>query len=102
MTEIVEPMGEVTRRNFRQRRPTLTRDAMFRLWRAAIKDDDKVADEVIQKVYDDMMAFDRERADGVIELMVRRNPAAGIAFRALLTDMQQRAAPIALAAMRAA
>ncbi len=98
MTEIVEPKGEAILWSLRQRRPTLTKDEMFRLWRAAIKDDGEAADEMIQKVYDAMMAFDRERAQGVMALMVRRNRTAGEAFRALLKDMQafQRAAPSVL------
>ena len=62
---------------------------MFRLWRAAIKDDhDDVADEIIQKVYDDMMALDRALAEDAIEMIVRRNSAARNAFGVLFKDMQ--------------
>jgi hypothetical protein len=61
---------------------------LFRLWKAAIKDDhDKIADAMIQKVYDDMMAFDRERAEGVMDLIVRRHSSARTAFMALLKEM---------------
>jgi hypothetical protein len=88
MTEIPEPKGELTPRK-QKRRPALTRDALFRVWRAAIKDNhDKVADDMIQKVYDDMMAFDRDRAEGVMDLIVRRHAAAKNAFIALLRDMR--------------
>ncbi len=101
MTEIVEVKG---RSILQKRRPPLTRDAVFRLWRAAVKDDDKVADAVIQKVYDDMMAFDPECAESVMDLMVRRNPAGEEAFRALVKDMQalQRATRIVLVSGSAA
>ena len=67
----------------------LTEDEIFHLWRAALKDDDRLVDEVIQKVYDDMMSFDRERAETVMSLTIRRNSEAGRAFRSLLGDMQK-------------
>jgi hypothetical protein len=79
----------ISQRNLRPRRPSLPQDAMFRLWRAAIKDDhDDVADEIIQKAFDDMMAFDRARAEEVIELVIRRNFAARSALGVLLKDIQ--------------
>jgi len=77
---------------------------MFRLWRAAIKDDhNDVADEIIQKVYDDMMVFDRTLAEDVIDLIIRRNSAARNAFGVLFKDMQvfQRAGFLASAKMSA-
>ena len=37
--------------------PSLTGDMLFRLWKAAIKDDDTLANEVIRGIYDGMMAF---------------------------------------------
>ncbi len=56
---------------------------------AAIKDDhEDVSDEIIKKVFDDMMAFDRAGAEEVIELIVRRNSAARNAFRVLFKNMQ--------------
>ena len=70
------------------RRTALTNDEMFRLWRAAIKDDANFIDTVIEKIYKEMMSFDSERAENIIELMVRRNSAAGYLFRDLLEDMQ--------------
>ena len=48
-----------------------------------------VADEIIQKVYDDMMVFDRALAEDVIDLIVRRNSAARNAFGVLFKDMQE-------------
>ena len=72
------------------RHPALTTQELLDLWRAAIKDDDGFANEVIQTVYDDLMAFDRERTRGVMELMVRREPAARYAFEVLLTQARIR------------
>ena len=68
--------------------PSLTGDMLFRLWKAAIKDDDTLANEVIGGIYDGMMAFDRERAEDVMDLTVRRHPTSRDALRALLKDMQ--------------
>jgi hypothetical protein len=70
------------------RRPTLTQEQVFRLWRCAIKDDDGLVDEIIQQVYKNIIAFDRKRAECVIELIVGRSVAANRAFRSLLTDMR--------------
>ena len=68
------------------RRPALTTDQLFRLWKAAVKDDDKLADQMLQKIYDDMIAFDHERAKELIELTVQRNPAASHALREFLRE----------------
>jgi hypothetical protein len=68
--------------------PMLTGDMLFRLWRAAVKDDDTLVEETIHGMYEAMMAFDRERAEGAMDLTVRRSPIAGDAFRSLLKDMQ--------------
>jgi hypothetical protein len=67
----------------------LTEDEIFRLWRAALKDDDELVDDAIQKVYDDMISFDRERAETVMSLTIRRNGEAGRAFRSLLADLSK-------------
>jgi hypothetical protein len=66
----------------------LTGDMLFRLWRAAIKDDDTLVEEMIHGMYEAMMAFDRERAERAMDLTVRRSPTAGVTFRSLLKDMQ--------------
>ena len=68
--------------------PSLTGDMLFRLWKAAIKDDDTLADEMIRGMYDGLLAFDRERAEDVMDLIVRRAPTARDSFRALLQDIQ--------------
>jgi hypothetical protein len=73
----------------RASRTSLTKDQVFRLWRAAIKDDDRFVDAVIQKVHDEMIAFDSERGEIVIDLMVRRHMIAGDEFRTLLSEMHE-------------
>jgi len=73
----------------RSSRTSITKDQIFRLWKAAIRDDDKFVDAVIQKVHDDMIAFDSERGEIVIDLMVRRHMIAGDEFRTLLSEMHE-------------
>ena len=51
--------------------PSLTGDMLFRLWNAAIMDDDTLADEMIRGMYHCMLAFDRERAEYVMDQTVR-------------------------------
>jgi hypothetical protein len=68
--------------------PSLTGDMLFRLWKAAIKDDDTLADEMIRGMYDGMLAFDRERAEDVMDLTVKRGPTARDTLRTLLKDMR--------------
>jgi hypothetical protein len=68
--------------------PSLKGDMLFRLWKAAIKDDDTLADEMIRGMYDGVLAFDRERAEDVMELIIRRAPTARDSFKALLQDIQ--------------
>lgn len=69
--------------------PSLTGDMLFRLWNAAIKDDDRLADEMIGGMYRCMLAFNRERAEYVTDLTVKRSPTAGDALRDFLGDMQK-------------
>ena len=85
MTEIVSRGTAIPRD---RRKFNLTNEQIFRLWRAAVKDDRKYVDLIIQKVYDDMMAFDPERSETVIELMIRRHKMAEDAFRDVLEDMR--------------
>jgi hypothetical protein len=59
----------------------LTQDAIFRLLKTAIKDDEKLVDEAIAAVYDQMISFDRARADQVIGLIIRRHREAKDASR---------------------
>jgi hypothetical protein len=79
-----------------RRRPALTAEELFALFRAAVKDDQRLVDAVIGKIHDDLVAYDHERARAVMELLVRREPLAPNAFEALLTearDCRSRAAP---------
>ena len=80
----------------RVRQTSLTREQVFRLWKCAIKDDDKLVDEMIQQMYEHIIAFDCQRAECVIELIVRRNSSAICALRALLRDMRVIDAPLGL------
>jgi hypothetical protein len=82
-------MTEIARENLQSpHRSFLTEEQIFRLWSSAIKDDDRLVDEVIQRVYEQMIAYDRTRSEAVMQLMIRRNAAAGSAFRALFEDMR--------------
>ena len=66
----------------------LTKKQVYRLWKCAIKDDDRLADALIQKIYDGMIAFDPKRAETVIRLIVDRHEAAEPAFQDLLRDIK--------------
>jgi hypothetical protein len=68
----------------------LTREAIFRLFKAAVKDDEKLADEAIAAMYSQMISFDRVQADRVTSLIIRRQPEAVNAFKSLLCDVSVR------------
>ena len=65
----------------------LTKDQVFRLWKCAVKDDDKLIDAVIEKLYEEMVAFDLARAETVMQLIIDRDEAAASTFRGLLQDI---------------
>jgi hypothetical protein len=65
----------------------LTKDQVFRLWTCAVKDDDKLVDAVIKKLYEEMIAFDHARAEAVMRLIIDRDAAAAHTFRVLLQDL---------------
>jgi hypothetical protein len=65
----------------------LTDEAIFRLWRMAIKDDEELVDDAIAAVYGQMVSFDRDRAAHVMSLIVRRHREAREAFTALLGEL---------------
>jgi hypothetical protein len=50
----------------------LGRDAIFRLWKAAIKDDERLLDEAIAETYERMVRVDPVRAEEVVSLTIRR------------------------------
>jgi hypothetical protein len=65
----------------------LTKNQVFRLWKCAVKDDDKLVDAVIEKLYEEMIAFDLARAETVMQLIIDRDEAAVPTFRNLLQDI---------------
>jgi hypothetical protein len=65
----------------------LSEEQIFRLWCAAIKDDDKQLNEVIRRVYSDMIAYDRNRSEDVIYLTITRHASARCALADLLGDI---------------
>ena len=67
----------------------LTHDAIYRLWKMAIKDDEKLLDEAVANLYADIVSFDRVRAECVISLMFRHRESRD-AFKALLNDLSKR------------
>jgi len=70
----------------RPRHPGLSTEWIFKLFRAAIKDDGDTGDAVIQFAYEHIVSYDHERARGVMELVVRRDPLAWSALYALLAE----------------
>jgi hypothetical protein len=80
---------QATRANL-PRRVGLTQEAIFRLWKMAIKDDEKLLDEAITHLYADIVSFDRARAERVVSLIIRRHHESTDAFKALLNDLSKR------------
>ena len=74
-------------------RAGLSPNAIFRLWRAAVKDDERLLDEAIAAVHDQMMSLDRARAERVISLIIRRHRHAKCAFKAMLNANRRRRPP---------
>jgi hypothetical protein len=68
----------------------LTHDAIYRLWKMAIKDDEKLLDEAVANLYADILSFDRARAERVISLIIRRHHVSRDAFKTLLSDLSKR------------
>jgi len=65
----------------------LTKEQVFRLWKCAVKDDDKLIDAAIEQLYEAMIAFDLARAEIVMQLIIERHEAAAPTFRGLLQDI---------------
>jgi hypothetical protein len=85
-------MSKTKRKNFNvilqgDQRYRLTPAQVFRLWKCAVKDDDSLADAAIEKLYEEMIAFNPARAESVIQLIIGRDDAAESIFRGLLRDM---------------
>jgi hypothetical protein len=73
-------------------------DAIFRLWKAAIKDDEALMDEAIAETYERMVRVDPVRAEEVVSLTIRRHRDAKQAFRDLLARAKARVLPVDLPA----
>ena len=84
MTKLVQKIATIKSRPTRE----LTQEQLYRLWKCAIKDDDRLVDALIQKFYDTMIAFDPKRAETVMGLMVDRHEAAEPAFQDFLRDIK--------------
>jgi hypothetical protein len=65
----------------------LSEEQIFRLWRAAIKDDEKQLDAVIRRVYRDMIERDRDRFEEIMYLTITRDVSAERALGELLNDI---------------
>ena len=66
----------------------LSSHAIFRLWKAALKDDETLLDEVISSVHEQMTSLDQARAEQVMSLIIRRHRDAKEAFKAILMAIQ--------------
>ena len=76
----------------------LGRDAVFRLWKAAIKDDEALLDEAIAQTYERMVRLDPVRAEEVMSLAIRRHRGAKQAFKDILARAKARVLPVDLPA----
>jgi hypothetical protein len=74
----------------------LGRDAVFRLWKAAIKDDETLLDEAITQTYERMVRLDPVRAEEVMSLAIRRHRGAKQAFRDIFARAKARVLPLNL------
>jgi hypothetical protein len=63
----------------------LGRDAIFRLWKAALKDDEGLLDEVIKTTYDRMVRRDPIRAEQIMSLVIRRHRDGRQALKDMFT-----------------
>jgi hypothetical protein len=62
----------------------LGREGIFRLWKAAIKDDEGFVDEAIRATYERMLRLDPKRAEEVMTLIIRRHSGGKQALRDML------------------
>ena len=85
MTEIAQERLNTTRQC--GGKYPFTKEQIFQLWKCAIKDDDRLLDAVIQKLYDAIIAFDFKRAENVIRLIIVRDEGAEQNLRAMLQDI---------------
>ncbi len=65
----------------------LDESQVFRLFKCAVKDDDTLVDAIVERLYRKMKELDLKRAEDTVELIVDRDTAAGLRFKALLNDL---------------
>jgi hypothetical protein len=63
----------------------LAQDAIYRLWKAALRDDEGLLDELIKATYDRMIRRDSMRAEQVMSLIIRRHRDGRRALRKMIT-----------------
>ena len=64
----------------------LSFNAIFQLWKPALKDGDRLLDEASAAARDQMISFDRARVERVIRLSIRRHRDAKGAFNMLADE----------------
>ncbi len=60
---------------------------VLRLFKCAVKDDDKLVDAIVEKLYRMMKDFDAGRAKQAVELIVDRDTRAALKLGTLLDDL---------------
>ena len=65
----------------------LDESQVLRLFKCAVKDDDTLVDAIVERLYRKMKELDLKRAEDTVELIVDRDTAAGLRFKALLNDL---------------
>jgi hypothetical protein len=68
----------------------LAQDAIYRLWKAALKDDEGLIDEVIKATYDRLIRRDPIRAEQMMSLIIRRHRDGQRALRNTLIEQASR------------
>jgi hypothetical protein len=68
----------------------LAQDAIYRLWKTALKDDEGLLDEVIKATYDRMIRRDPIRAEQMMSLIIRRHRDGRQALRDMITERASR------------
>jgi hypothetical protein len=71
----------------------LSSPVIFRLWKAALKDDKTLLDEAIASVHEQMISLDQARAEHVMSLIIRRHRDGNEAFKAMLMAIRTQSRP---------
>ena len=67
----------------------LAQDAIYRLWKAALKDDEGLLDEVIKATYDRLSRRDPVRAEQMMSLIIRRHRDGRQALKDMFTKLSR-------------